>query len=335
MNKQKRLFELDALRGIAALGVVLFHYMVAFANSYSHELEIFPLFRYFRYGKHGVELFFMISGFVIFMSLERTRNSADFVFGRFSRLYPTYWASVALSFTVVTIARLPDLHIDWKDALINLTMFQQFLNVPHIDGNYWTLEIELSFYIIMLALWKAKLLKHIDAVAIAWLLIILANLLLREAGVQSLDPRIEIFLLLNHAHLFIIGMLLYKMRSEELSVKRYAIILACLMFSLFAHGWESTLFLILFFTIFVLILRGHLTSINRKPLLFLGTISYSLYLTHLNLGLVTIKTLEKFGYNINVCIFISLTLSILVATAITFLIEKPAMRFLNEKRKAL
>lgn len=124
MNKSKRLFELDALRGIAALGVVLFHYMVAFADNYSHASEIFPLFRYFRYGKHGVELFFLISGFVILMSLEKTKNGPDFVVGRFARLYPTYWTAVVLSFTVVTIAELPDLHIDWKDAVINLTMFQ-------------------------------------------------------------------------------------------------------------------------------------------------------------------------------------------------------------------
>lgn len=147
-----RLLELDALRGIAALGVVLFHYMVAFADQYEHASEIFPGFRYFRYGKHGVELFFIISGFVIFMSLERTKNSQDFLFGRFSRLYPTYWAAVILSFTIVAIAGLPDLQVDWKIALVNLTMVQGFFNVPHIDGNYWTLELELSFYMIMLLL---------------------------------------------------------------------------------------------------------------------------------------------------------------------------------------
>lgn len=139
--RKSRLLELDALRGIAALGVVLFHYMVAFIDQYTYGTEIFPGFRYFRYGKHGVALFFIISGFVIFMSLERTKRSYDFIFGRFSRLYPTYWAAVILSVAVVTFAKLPDLQINLKDALINLTMFQGFFSVPHIDGNYWTLEI--------------------------------------------------------------------------------------------------------------------------------------------------------------------------------------------------
>jgi peptidoglycan/LPS O-acetylase OafA/YrhL len=334
MHQSKRLLELDALRGIAAVGVVLFHYIVAFANRYDHPSEIFSILRYFRYGKHGVELFFIISGFVIFMSLERTKNSSDFVFGRFSRLYPTYWMSVILSFAIVTIARLPDLHIDGKDALVNLTMFQEFLNVPHIDGNYWTLEIELSFYVIMLLLHVTKCLRKIDTVAITWLLLISVNFLLDKAQISLFDQRLRTFFILDYAHLFIIGMLLYKIfYSQETSFRKYAIILACLLFSFFKGGSEYALFALLFTTVFILILRGKLTSINYKPLLFLGTISYSLYLTHLNLGLVTIKTLENFGINVNIGILISLILSVLLATAITFIIEKPAIKFMKEKYK--
>ena len=48
MNKESRLLELDALRVIAALGVVLFHYAVAFRDQYNHASDIFPVFRYFR-----------------------------------------------------------------------------------------------------------------------------------------------------------------------------------------------------------------------------------------------------------------------------------------------
>jgi len=51
-----RLIELDALRRIAALGVVLFHYMVAFIHHYDHASEIFPGFRYFEYGKQGTKI---------------------------------------------------------------------------------------------------------------------------------------------------------------------------------------------------------------------------------------------------------------------------------------
>lgn len=332
MNQSKRLLELDALRGIAALGVVLFHYMVAFANQYDNASDIFPIFRYFRYGKHGVELFFIISGFVIFMSLERTKNSLDFVFGRFSRLYPTYWTAVILSFMLIKIAKLPYLQFSWKDALINLTMLQQFFGVPPIDGNYWTLAIELCFYIIMLLLHNINILKRINTVAIVWLILISVNLLLEKSQILLLNSNLGTFLILDYAHLFIIGTLLYKIfLGKETLIYKYTLIIACLLFDLFKYGSEHSLFVTLFTTIFILVIRGRLAYLNWKPLLFLGTISYSLYLTHLNLGLVTIKTLEKSGLNINICILISLMLALLVASTVTFLIEKPIMKFMKEQ----
>jgi peptidoglycan/LPS O-acetylase OafA/YrhL len=333
LNKSRRLLELDALRGIAAIGVVLFHYLVAFVDIYDRPTEIFPLFRYFRYGSHGVELFFIISGFVIFMSLERTNNSSDFIFGRFSRLYPTYWTAVILSFTVVTIARLPDLQIDLKDALVNLTMLQEFLNVPHIDGNYWTLEVELSFYVIMLFLHVTKILRRVNLVAISWLILISTNLLLEKLNIFSIEPRIKTFLILDRAHFFIIGMLLYKIFSNKNVSHKYFIICICLLFSLLKGGVESLLFASLFTAIFIAVIKGKLVFINQKFLLFLGTISYSLYLTHLQLGLVTIKTLERLGVNLNIGIAVALCLAILVATAITFFIEQPAIRFLKSRYK--
>ena len=333
MSKENRLLELDALRGIAALGVVIFHYAVAFRDQYSYALDIFPILRYFRYGKHGVELFFLISGFVILMSLGRTRNGSDFVFGRFSRLYPAYWVAVVMSFTIATVANFPGLQIDWKDALINLTMFQQFLNVPSIDGNYWTLGLELSFYIIMIVLFMARLLKHINLVAIVWLLIVSAGFLLEKKAGLVLDSRIKSLLVLDYAHLFIVGMMFYGMYIKGFSIRKYSIIAACLMISLVKHGWEAALFATAFVVIFTLILKGYLAFINIKPLLFLGAISYNLYLNHLYLGLVVIRGLERFKLNINIAISIALVLSIFLATVITFYIERPAIKLMKNKRK--
>lgn len=98
-----RFLELDVFRGIAALGVVLFHYTSQYSTLFQHSPE---MNFYFSLGRHGVELFFIMSGFVILITLERTKSSLDFIVKRFARLYPAYWVAIALTFTVVMIAKI-------------------------------------------------------------------------------------------------------------------------------------------------------------------------------------------------------------------------------------
>src|SRR5689334_21950406 len=97
-KNSERLLELDVLRGLAAFGVLCYHYTTHHTLLFSPTIK--PLFN-FPYGVYGVELFFMISGFVIFMTLENTKRPLDFIVSRFSRLYPCYWASVILTFSVI------------------------------------------------------------------------------------------------------------------------------------------------------------------------------------------------------------------------------------------
>src|SRR5690606_37147509 len=103
-----------------------------------------------RYGYAGVHLFFVISGFVILMSMWG-RSVPQFVASRISRLYPAFWAAVLLTATLrwlwPTFAspRAPD-------VVANLTMVHEPLGFPSIDGVYWTLWVEMQFYLLMLGL---------------------------------------------------------------------------------------------------------------------------------------------------------------------------------------
>ena len=95
-----RIIELDALRGLAAMSVVLFHFTTRYEELFGRAN---PLPLNFGWGDFGVDLFFMLSGFVILMTLERTSHSLKFAWGRFTRLYPAYWAAVALTFGAVAV----------------------------------------------------------------------------------------------------------------------------------------------------------------------------------------------------------------------------------------
>jgi peptidoglycan/LPS O-acetylase OafA/YrhL len=98
-------------------------------------------------GKIGVLLFFMISGFVIPFSLmvPRQKPLLSFLVSRFFRLYPIYWISllamVGLAFPLIGRS-FPSLF----EIVANISMLQEFLRVPHINGVAWTLSIELIFY---------------------------------------------------------------------------------------------------------------------------------------------------------------------------------------------
>ena len=114
-----RIAELDALRGIAVLSVILYHYTSRYNDLYQHKSTYLLNF---TLGRLGVQLFFIISGFVIFMTLERCSNIKQFIIKRMSRLYPAYIVSVTLTFTIVSFVGLKGREASISDAIFNLTI---------------------------------------------------------------------------------------------------------------------------------------------------------------------------------------------------------------------
>ena len=136
--QNKRLIELDVFRGIAALSVVLFHYTKRYNITFkTNEMSQFE----FSYGHYGVQLFFIISGFVIFMTLERCKNVFVFIKRRFIRLYPTFWISMIITFIVTSLSGIIRFERTFIDLVVNITMIPYLLGFKHIDGVYWSLEV--------------------------------------------------------------------------------------------------------------------------------------------------------------------------------------------------
>ena len=113
-KSKSRLVEVDALRGLAALAVVLFQYTTRFTELFATNPP--PTFS-FPDGHYGVNLFFIISGFVIFMTLEKTSRPMDFVLSRFSRLFPAYWVAIILTLSITHLLGLPGISSDLRFRL--------------------------------------------------------------------------------------------------------------------------------------------------------------------------------------------------------------------------
>jgi peptidoglycan/LPS O-acetylase OafA/YrhL len=135
---------LDAVRGLAALAVLLEHTLPIWFPDYPDASR-----RIFSLGQFGVTVFLLASGYIIPVSIERGRSNRRFWIGRFFRLYPLYWLCIGLSFLLAQASGQPPAGFDSAHRyywLVNLTMLQEFVRVPHVSGVFWTLTVELTLY---------------------------------------------------------------------------------------------------------------------------------------------------------------------------------------------
>lgn len=335
MKISKNRFEpLDALRGIAALSVVLFHYTAKyrefFGHSFSAKLD-------FKYGHYGVALFFVISGFVIFMTVNKVNSTLEFIYKRCIRLYPTFWICLLITFLGVNFwGLLPKLFTNWKDFFFNATMFyrnlQMLTDIKDVDGAYWSLLPELKFYFFIALVLKSNQIKNIIWFSLVWLLLIFIENFVFHIHV------IGLFIDLQFGAFFIAGIMFYKIMIEKQStivnhsIVLVTLILNCVLYSKFGHK-AVFLYIPLVYLVFYMFVFGYLNWISNKILLFLGNISYPLYLIHQNLGYTIIKQFELWGYSsFYIVIFVTLFF-IGIAKVITFYFEKPLLRKLTLRFK--
>jgi peptidoglycan/LPS O-acetylase OafA/YrhL len=339
-----RLAELDALRGIAALAVVLFHYFTKFDELFGHSTP--PVFslpwgsvdgvRLFSLGHYGVNLFFMISGFVIFMTLERTKAPMDFVVSRFSRLFPAYWAAVAITFSVVLLLGLPGKEVSFAQALANLSMVHSFFMVPHVDGVYWTLEVELLFYAWAFLAYRLGWLHRVHALLLAAMALRLAYFIAAEFFHVDLPWIASRYLILNFIAWFALGVMVYRLtrRPKNPTPTLDLIVVACAIALLTCvHSWWIGALALALTALLWGAASGHLPWLGNRLLLGLGTISYTLYLVHENIGWAVMRRLQASGWSSNASILIAVMLSLVLAALLTWLVERPAMAWIRKRYK--
>ncbi|TXH77472.1 MAG: acyltransferase [Lysobacteraceae bacterium] len=322
----QRVIELDALRGLAALAVMLFHYTTFYDQQIGHRN---PLGFGFPAGNYGVHLFFLISGFVIFMTLERTRNAMDFAMSRFSRLFPAYWVALALTATVVYTIGMPQQRLPLSDLLVNLTMIQQMLGPESLDGSYWTLEVELFFYAQMLAWFVFGQLRRIHWIIGAWLALAVIYGLAEQRQAHFSYTARELLILL-HVPFFALGILFYRIYTRKDRPGELPLNLAMIALSLAAIGIAKQpiylLVALICSAIFAIFIAGWLRWLDRPVFAFFGAISYSLYLLHQAIGFALINRLERMGLHSWGAVLVALAVALGLATLLTWTVERPAMR---------
>jgi peptidoglycan/LPS O-acetylase OafA/YrhL len=325
-GRQRRRFEeLDVLRGVAAMAVVVFHYS-------GHATRYFTGFPFdFKVGARGVQLFFAISGFVIFMTLENTRRLRDFAVSRFSRLYPAYWATLAI---LVVVDALATGKIWLTGTAINATMLQSFIGVQDFDLVFWTLGVELAFYLIMGALFAVGWTSRIVPVAFAWLAVATAVAL----ATTHLPPWLPVyatrFLILPNAPYFIIGMMWYRIHTKGIAAAPVAVIAAAIATAFVVGGTPDALVALAVAGLVGLAVMGALRFAVSGVTLWLGAISYPLYLLHRNLGYRVLFALNDRGVPSIASFLVGIAFALILATIVSLLVERPVMAAIRKWYKA-
>lgn len=316
----KRLELLDYGRFFAAIIVVLFHYTFNGINNGKITSITYPsgIINLSKYGYLGVDLFFMISGYVIFFSAQ-SGSASKFAVSRAIRLYPAYWFAVLFTsfFALQWGGELMSVYP--RQIFANLSMLQSFIGFPHVDGVYWTLVYEITFYFAVLALLLAGLQKHLQNIFMLWPILLLTSLAL---GIQSLPYLGGHYCYFSAGALF--SVLKQKFRWSALICLSIVYFL-CLHYStgnadhltkskgIFFSPFIIGLVITAFFTLFFYQNSKHGQSIRLPAAKQLGSLTYPVYLIHAHFGYMIIN---RFATEENKIHIYTLTIFMVIVTSL-------------------
>ncbi|MGB8887605.1 MAG: acyltransferase [Candidatus Korobacteraceae bacterium] len=325
-DPRQRIGIINALRAFAALAVAWGHF-VAGQGKYLGMSG--------KYGYLGVDIFFVISGFVIPWSLYRSqyvlRDYPKFLLKRNVRLYPPYLASIAITilatnFVLVPVFHIPHMTVTGRDLLLHLGYLNDLVHVPWINVAYWTLAIELQWYLLVgLALplfaGKGKLLRFVGATTAIALFFAFPH-----------NNR----LIFHHLPVFMIGVFVFQYRARLIDLREMLGLIAVICLSTLRPLGSIVVVVAVITGLLIALSHFHSHAMDR-----VGDVSYSLYLLHLPIGVAVIGCLSHWlpfsSYYIGILDVIGVAASAWAAWVLYQWIEKPsqemssAIRFSHRK----
>ena len=328
MNKERE-ENLDLLRGVAAVGVCLYH--CCFADSFlPHESGISKIA---QHGDKGVQVFFILSGYLIPLSLYRINYKiscyGNFLLRRLLRIHPPYILALCLTCLTSVFVLKKDLGISTSSVLHNFLFTIPYVEYPWFLNVSWTLGVEIQFYLII-GLTISAFCSPNFFVRWTSLILFFGSTLANQIFFQDVN---QWYLFSTWTPFFGLGIILFLYKINRVQQFEFWALIG-FAFSLLFFTYPIALN---FAALATLLFIMRTPKIKAHPLFhFLGKSSYSLYLIHLPVIILTSKVLSNFNFfstSSNFTVLILLLISIVSGIAFFLLFEKPFLKISKKLRK--
>jgi peptidoglycan/LPS O-acetylase OafA/YrhL len=347
-TEKKRFVFVDGLRGIAALWVLAYHFVHPPVLSALTPVSVLgvplrPLVWLAVQGRLGVQVFFVLSGFVIAHSLSdyalNARSTLLFIARRQVRLDPCYWAALGLA-TVITFASgalglgekpLPAPHVYLAHVLYLQDILEDRWGIKNMLAPSWSLCVEIQLYLVFVLILFVTRTRFLSTCAVFFF----AVASLHATWTDQIDHQNWIFS--THWYMFALGALTYWTHRGWIGPWVVALTLCLVIAAHFAGGRPEPVVATL--ATLLLALASKLDTLTTwfggRFMQWLGRVSYPLYLVHLHLGVGIILMgcrLSKTPAAIFLWITLATAACFLAAHLLHVLVERPSLKLASRLR---
>jgi len=295
---KNRVLYLDGFRGVAILLVVFFHAFARWPDRVPYGYQYAEFFLV-KYGWLGVNLFFMVSGFVIYMTLEKCTSFREFLWRRWLRLFPAMLVVSIIVYMSAEFFERPAGIPTFSDLIPGLFFIEPIwigdlfgVRQGVLVGAFWSLFVEVKFYFIFGSVFYLAGREWAKAVLAAAFFLSLGTMVVNHfLDLKALDLMtkwFDTYLSFKYFGWFLIGALVYELQKKPDRLKMAFICILAVSASFYASvaRHDATMFyaliLIALFTS-AIYLETLQNVLSAKILLFIGFISYPFYLIHENI----------------------------------------------------
>ncbi|MDB5286998.1 MAG: hypothetical protein JWR05_1947 [Mucilaginibacter sp.] len=345
---KNRITTLDGFRCLAIIGVILYHFFILFAKPFS--TDYYPYHNkysnifFFRYGYLGVQFFFIISGFVIFMTLKNCKNIKEFLLKRFIRLWPTLLFFSILNYAFLSFSPYEAITPQPVYFLPTLTITEPRIwwkifgwDIKFIDGVEWTLLCEVYFYLVSSVIFFLNKKRFFQN----WLLyssfIVLLHLAIIAFKIPRLGNYVPWLLFPSYLMFFSLGIYFYCLFTKQrLSLSIHvAVILLFVIQLVFMQKPGEIAFILSFIILFLIFIykNSWLNFLSSKAIITVGIYSYSIYLFHNNIGVLLIHSFSKIFKSTALYLTVLPACIVILITCMT--VEKIINKFIHPPLRAI